>query len=266
MQRKPRHWTIALGSFLAAATTVTAVWLWSTTAPARLSDYEMAVAALDTRIAVERVRAEARSGDWMPWERVAQAHYERARLTGEDRDYAAAETALARAFDAAPAGAGPYFSRARLHYTLHRWDEAGADLARSRRPLLGSRGRAALAGLGADLAVRRGEFAVARAGYQEALELDRSPDLVAAYGLFLAERGASDYAESLLLEAAELAGSERGLFPAWVHLQLGYLHLERGDRIAALARYREADARFTGWPLVAEHIAAARAGRVPHTH
>lgn len=225
--------------------------------------YAGEVAALDDSLARVRERAAGAPKDWLVRERVAGLHLERARLVGSYDDYAAAEAALAEAFAIAPAGAGPFMTRARLDFALHRNDRVDADLdAAEKAAVIDARERAAIVGLRADLDLQRGRYHAAGEGFVRAAELRRDPTAIARLAQHAWRGGGFDEADRLYAEAlaAEVPPSTR----AWLHLMRGLLDLDRGRLEDALRHYREGEAALPGWWLLDEHIAEAehRLGRV----
>lgn len=225
--------------------------------------YAGEVAALDDALARVRERAGGAPRDWLVRERLAGLHLERARLVGSYDDYAAAEAALAEAFAIAPAGAGPFMTRARLHFALHRNDRVGADLdAAEKAVMIDDRERAAIVGLRADLDLQRGRYVAAGEGFARAAELRRDPTAIARLAQHAWRGGGFDEADRLYAEA--LGGEVPPSTRAWLHLMRGLLDLDRGRLEDALAHYREGEAALGGWWLIDEHIAEAlhRLGRV----
>ncbi|MEK7316804.1 MAG: hypothetical protein AAB011_11515 [Candidatus Eisenbacteria bacterium] len=216
-----------------------------------LADVSASVKWLDAKAEAEPRSALAQS-------MAAGAHLERARLTGDYNDYAAAERMMDRAFAVAPRGAGPVLERAGLSFTLHRFDRIEADLRVAERALLfDDPSRAAVVGLRADLALQRGQDSTAIRGMTEALALHPSPQgwsRLARANWLAGDRAsaAQCYATALSLDHGRRESPR-----AWIHLQLGLMALEAEDVEGALAEYRKADADFPGWWLIEEHIAEA---------
>lgn len=217
--------------------------------------FEDELAAVDQRIAAHRARADASKG-WLVLGSLAEDYLDRARLSGDYDDYAAAEEVLASAFARAPEGAGPFMSRAQLHFTLHRLDAATADLERAAaRLMLSDREQAQLAGLRADVAFQRGDAAAALAGFEAALAAGRTPTALARMALYRWKTGDFEAADALYAEALERYDGEDHQPRAWFNLLRGLLDLDRGRDREALAHYRAAEAELAGYWLVEEHIA-----------
>jgi len=235
--------------------------------PAQPPTYTEVLAEIDRDIAFWSERSEREPRLWLARTRLADEFLRRARLTGDFDDYAAAQQAIARAFDQAPVGAGPFLSRARLHFALHRLDGAESDLqAEQRRVVMDDRLRAAIVGMRADLAFHRGQYEAALSGYRESLRLHRSVDGLCRLAHYQWKTGDFDGAEATY-DAAE--GELRGPAPmlrAWFDMQRGLLDLERGRWDEALSHYRNAGEDMSGWWLIDEHIAEVYALRGEREH
>ena len=193
---------------------------------------------------------------WMAFEQLASAHLERARLTGDHDDYAAAESLIAGAFAIAPDGAGPFQLRAALSFTLHRLDAVEPDLAReANRVVLDDPARAAIEGLRGDVALQRGRLSEARQRFERALELHDDMTGRARLAQCLWLQGDFEGAAAGYRAAASLYHGASARPQAWSHLQIGLMELDRGRLDRAMAHYVDADRAMPGWWLVEEHIA-----------
>jgi len=176
------------------------------------------LAELDARIAAHRARAEQREDNWLEWEFTALGLMDRARLTGDYRDFQQADEAIARAFAHASTGAGPHLTRAMLNFTVHRIDRVESDLARTERYLmLSSADRAAVRSLRADVAFYSGEYELARRLYQEQLAFGRDAAALVALAQLDWKTGRLEEADALLDEAWASAGSSVSM-QAWLCL------------------------------------------------
>lgn len=223
--------------------------------PDRVIGYHETLAAVDTRLQLLTERAEAMPNAWTAYEWAAGAALERARLSGDFADYLRAEALLARASEIAEA-VGPALSRARLNYTLHRFDAALADLdLAAGRLLLPDSTAREIAGIRADIAFHQGRYRAALAGYQGNLERVREPTDLYRLAYYYWQTGDYAQAEPLLEAAALGSGDLDGRLTAFWHLQRGLMDLDRGRHDQAFAHYLDADAAFPGWWLVREHLA-----------
>ncbi|HKO58693.1 MAG TPA: tetratricopeptide repeat protein [Thermoanaerobaculia bacterium] len=175
----------------------------------------------------------------------AAALYRRATLTGDFADFRAAELAL----DRAEPSAELVLLRANLEFTLHRLGRAKAELSRVPDALLE-----------AQIALQEGRYEEARRGYESA---PRTWNSLACLAYYHAVTGDAPAADRLYVEAEELLSAKEMRSFAWIEVQRGILHLDRGRYAAALAHFRLAEAAYPDWWLVEEHIAEtlSRLGR-----
>lgn len=189
------------------------------------------------------------------WQHLASLHMGRARLSGDYGDYAKAEAHLEKAFSVKP-GFGPWMTRARLNYALHRLDRVDEDYGRavSGAPLANNDKKAGFLSFQANIDFQRGNYKEARKLHHEALALSR-PVALSSYAVFLWKTGAFEEAETLFLEANKNYHGKSTEPVAWTHLQLGLMDLDRGRYEDALAHYNEAMKYIAGYWLIDEHIA-----------
>ena len=209
--------------------------------------YAAELGALDHQIAFARGQLEKREDLPLKWALLIDQLAERARLTGEWDDWAAAEAAARRAFETNPT-APPRLAKANLDFSLHRLDAAlGADDDDLR----------------AAIAMERGDYATALVGFRRSHAAEPNHTSLARLAMHAGHTGDPAGAEALFRQA-QVAYHGRSHRPrAWLALQLGLLALDAGRYDLALAHYRDADAAMTGWWLVREHVAEAErlAGR-----
>jgi tetratricopeptide (TPR) repeat protein len=212
--------------------------------------------ALDTRIASAKEIAEKNKSSFMALDRVAGMYLERARMTGDYGDYAQAETFIAKAFEVDEKGFGPFMSRARLNYTLHRMDRVDADFEKAQQTLIqDDEKRAGLLLFAGNIALQRGRYADALAAYEESTEIKRNAANLPALAFYRWGTADFDAADALYLEALEQYHGKTFEPIAWMHLQRGLMDLSRGRYDDALAHYREAETWLRGHWLIDEHIA-----------
>lgn len=201
---------------------------------------------------------ERRTGEWGLSELLAGLVQERARLTGDYEDYARAESLLSASFAQAPPGTGPFLARAGLHLSLHRLDQAEADLVSKRQvAVLLPRDRERIESLEADLQLQRGLYRDAVTHFEEQLARTRDYSNLARVAQGRASLGEFEIADSMLAEAERSYHGLRTWPRAWLQLSRGLLDLEQGDPRSALAHYEIANQILPGWWLVEEHIAEA---------
>lgn len=223
--------------------------------------YASAVADADAQVAAAHERlSHLKTDSWLELERAANAHMTRGRLCDNWSDYATADSLMARAFDMAPEGTGPFLGRARLNFTMHRFDKVESDLSRAQsQMLLAPRTQSEIAALRADAALERGESETALSHYRSAVEMERNFDNLARLAGGLAKTGSLEAAGRTFVEAAAALPRSATRERAWICLQRGLLALESHDLDRALKHYREAKQLFPGWWLADEHIAEALA-------
>ncbi|PXW72993.1 hypothetical protein C7451_111115 [Blastomonas natatoria] len=218
--------------------------------------YAEAIRRSDIAIANARAAAEAGGDQWLMHEIHASELMARAQLTGDYRDYAAAEAALDQAFAVAVRGSGPHLMRAALDFSMHRLAAAEAQLAATDGyavpPDPGDR---------AEIAAMRGDIAFYRGDYDKAWALyDTADRLVPGSAhfrraIFAARTGKVDLADAYLAEAEKGYRSPTPQTRSYMQLQRGILDLDRGRLDDAMVHFREADRLFPGRWLIEEHIA-----------
>jgi tetratricopeptide (TPR) repeat protein len=177
--------------------------------------------------------------------------YQRAVLTGNLAALEAAETAIDEAIRQVRLPGDLYFLKAKLAFQLHRLADARRSLAAVPSLLTSPEGRA----LQADLDFQAGRYQQAKAGYQSVLADNRTWDNLARLAHVEAKLGDPALADRLYWEAQdELTAKEMRSF-AWVELQRGLIDLAHGRHEQAAAHYRRADQAYSGYWLVAEHMA-----------
>ena len=223
--------------------------------------YAAAVADANAQVAAVHARlAHLKVSSWMELKRASNVFMSRGRLCDNWKDYATGDSLMARAFDIAPAGTGPFLGRARLNFTMHRFDKVEGDLARAQsQMLLSPRTQSEIEALRADAALERGEFDAALAHYQSAVAAERNFDNLARLAGGLAKTGSLEAADRTYVEAAAALPRSATRERAWVSLQRGLVALQAKDLDRALSHYRDARKMFPGWWLADEHIAEALA-------
>lgn len=229
----------------------------SSKAPRKVLDCQKILADIDTQTRFHERRFAEKKGTWLELERVALGYLSRAHLSGRQEDLEKADDAITKAFEVAPENVGPFLVRARINFTLHRFERVEPDLKKAESALLVKGDvRRTIAELRADLLFLRGEYAAAKAEYDRLLQQKRTVTVLARAAQYAWKTGDFDRAEQLLAEAAKMFSPRRGGESlAWVELQRGLLDLDRGRLDDAMAHYRVAEAALPGWYLVEEHIA-----------
>lgn len=214
------------------------------------------LAEQDHLIASAIKRAEAQPTAYTLADGVAGSYLSRARLTGDYRDYVEAEEWITKAFVInTDKEFGPFLSRASLNYTLHRLDRIDADFERA---LVGKPDNIALSGLrlfAANMALQRGNYDTCEKLLDESIALHESVSNLSSKAYFELGTGHVEESEALYARAIEKYHGATREPIAWLHLQLGLSDLGRGRYEEALAHYRDAEKKLSGWYLVDEHIA-----------
>ena len=229
----------------------------SSTVPLAEDAVSDALARWDRSIEAGHKKAQSQPTDWSGLASVTTGHMQRARLTGDYADYAAAEKALAEAFVRAGEGNGPFVLRASLNATLHRLGEVERDLDHvADWPAAGLHKPSKVLVQRAAFDFHQGRIDEAKKGFNRALQMQARP-LAPLAGLALVHRRTGDLqsAEGLYEDILGLLESEVGEPVAWTHLQLGLLDLDRGRYAEAEDHYSAADRALPGYWLVHEHIA-----------
>jgi tetratricopeptide (TPR) repeat protein len=218
--------------------------------------YPEAIARLDATIADGRARVAAGPDQWLLHEILARNYLAKARLSGSFDDFAAARSALARAFELAPPGSGPHLSQAALDFGMHRLNDSERQLA-----LIDAYAippdpveRAEIAAMRGDLAFYRGDYPSAMRAFERA---DALAPGAATFrrAIYAARMGAPAEAEHFFDRSERELQSPTAQVRAYHELQRGILDLERGRLDDALAHFRRADRVFPGHWLIEEHIA-----------
>jgi Tfp pilus assembly protein PilF len=212
--------------------------------------------SLDRRIAKSLELAEKNPRSWLGTDRAATLYLERARLTGDYADYAKAEELVEKSFGIQSNGFGPFMTRARLNFTLHRLDLVVEDLRKdARQPGKNEAARAAELTFAGNLAFQRGQYSEAQQAYEAAAKVKPN---AAQTGFAVYKWKTGDFEEAEKLFLAALPDEERAEVTepiAWIHLMLGLMDLDRGRYDEALEHYRTAESFIRGYWLIDEHVA-----------
>ena len=193
---------------------------------------------------------------WLNLERLALAHLDRARLTGEFADYQRADKTIDLAFTTSLLGSGPFLSRARIHLALHRTEAALSDLAQIKSNLLIDRNIALV------VDELTGEALLQLDRTEEALAIfiqtnTRKPSFENAARLaqVYAKIGNHARAAEWLTRAEQRTVGDSNYIRAWLALQHGILALEQHHLDNAYHHFTLADNLFPRYWLIEEHLA-----------
>jgi tetratricopeptide (TPR) repeat protein len=195
--------------------------------------------------------------------RLARHLLTRASLTGDFRDYRAADAEIARDIRADSASPELHFLRASLDFKLHRIGRVSASLDILRplveSPLSGMDANPVVA-LEGDMALHEGRYAEAESLYRTALA--RHPDWgdLCRLAYLKWKTGKTASAESLYTQALDGISAKEMRTYAWIELQLGRMDFENKRFQESLAHYLKADQAYSGywmtWQYRAETLAA----------
>jgi predicted Zn-dependent protease len=218
------------------------------------SAYARELAQIDKHIQKLQKVVDGREGDWLTRQHLASALLDRAGLTGQVADYQRVQKLLDETFAIGQVGSGPLLLAAKFNYGIHRLDKA-SELQQKLAgyAILKREQKFSIALLGAQIAFQRGQYADALA-VLEHLVTEPGP-ATADLALYHAKTGNPAEAERLFGEALAITKDNDRRQRAWIGLQLGIIAMESGRYDEALSRLTAADAEFTGWWLIREHIA-----------
>lgn len=218
---------------------------------AATTDYERELARL-TQAAAELAGA-GRSAALDAGEstRLAWLTYQRAMLTGQAADRAAARADVESGLTRHPAWPDLWLIRAMLAAYDHAWADVRAYLAAEPGLATSPLGR----GLTIDADAHEHRYDEAVAACRQLVAEHRGWEMLARLAHLTAEGGDLDGALALYEEAADgLIAKEMRAY-AWLQLQMGALEVRRGRPDTAWRHYRRAEASFTGYWVTAHHIA-----------
>ena len=181
-------------------------------------------------------------------EGVAEAWMQRALLSGDFHDYAAADQALASAFAIADENHAPLMSRLHLDLLLHRLPQAQTDLQRlDQRYVL--RGNPQLISNRAELDFQLGRYAAALDGFHRSLRSEEGLITLVRLSIWYARTGQYSEAAALLDRAAAQNHADTPYLGAWLELQQGLLLLDRGRWEQADECFLRSERMLPGWWL-----------------
>ncbi|HKE60573.1 MAG TPA: hypothetical protein VKB46_27890 [Pyrinomonadaceae bacterium] len=177
--------------------------------------------------------------------------YQSASLTGGLSDFALVESVLDEVISQLGPAGDLYLLKANLGFKFHRLGDVHQALETGRDLSQSPQGRALLA----DLAFQEGSYEEAKRGLEGLIREELSWDNLARMAHLKWKLGDTDAAEQLYLEAEDELTAKEMRHYAWVELQRGVMDLRQGKFAAAMAHYQQADRAYSGYWLVAEHMA-----------
>jgi tetratricopeptide (TPR) repeat protein len=215
------------------------------------TDFETELQRLDRDIRELEEIARVTAFDSQQATKYAYRLYQRASLTGNLKELAAAEGAINSAIRQVTSAADLYFLKASLAFKLHRIADARRDLSMVEGLQDSLQGRA----LAADLDFQEGRYEEARKEYEAVIRDERTWDNLARLAHLEAKLGEAERADELYVEAEDEITAKEMRAYAWVELQRGLLDLTHGCDEEALVHYRRAERAYSGYWLVDEHMA-----------
>jgi tetratricopeptide (TPR) repeat protein len=215
------------------------------------TDFAIELAGIDKEIASLRDTAFAAPIDSEKATRFIYRLYQRASLTGNLKGFAEVETAIKRILHYIRRPADLYFLQANIAFKLHRLEDVKEILEMSRELRDSLPGRV----LQADLDFQEGRYEDASKGYESIIQDDQTWDGLARLAHLKSKMGDAAVAEQLYIEAEDELTAKQMRHYAWVELQRGLIDLSHGRYEAAHAHYQQADRAYSGYWLVAEHLA-----------
>jgi tetratricopeptide (TPR) repeat protein len=224
------------------------------TIPDPSSAYAHELAQTEKQIEKLQKVVEGRKDDWLMRQHLASALLDKANLTGQVADYKHVEKVLEEIAAIGEVGFAPKLLAAKLDYSVHRLDQAAAAQEELvGRSILKREQLYSAVLLGGQIAFQRGQYEEALSTFKRLA--DEPGPARTELALYYSKTGNTAEAEKLLGEALEATRKDSPKQRAWIRLQLGIMATESGRYEEAIARLKAADAEFSGWWLVREHLA-----------
>ena len=215
------------------------------------TDYRIELERIEKTVAELQARALVPPTDTGTVITYVHGIYQHAVLTGNLAALESADSLIADAIRLVRCPSDLYFLKANLAFKLHRLADVKRNLQAVPSLQESVEGRA----LQADLDFQEGRYEQAKKEYHSVIEKNRTWDNLARLANFYAKMGDPARADRLYLEAEdELTAKEMRSY-AWVELQRGLLDLAHGRHDDAHAHYARAARAYSGYWLVAEHMA-----------
>jgi hypothetical protein len=183
--------------------------------------------------------------------RRAYGFYQHAALTGRLDEFAAAEAAIAEAFDQIGPWPDLCLVKANLDMKFHRLADAKRALEMAPGLAESFPGRV----IWADIHLQEGRYLQAKQTCEALVAENRTWDNLARLAYWESKFGKIEGSERLYTEAEEEITAKEMRGYAWVQLQKGLLDLRRGRYEQAAAHYRRAGDAYSGYWLIDDHLA-----------
>jgi tetratricopeptide (TPR) repeat protein len=215
------------------------------------TDFERELHRLDDEIEALARRPAGELGQRHDAIRHASLRYQRAMLRGSWSELAEVEAALFRLLEQLGPLPDLCLLKGMLDLALHRLAAVRCDIEMA--PTLASswHGRA----LWADVAMQEGRYEQARQAYERVLVEARTWENLARLAELNLQLGDRVAADGLYAEAAEEITAKEPRAYAWVEVARGQIAFSYGDHSEARAHYERAQAAYSGYWLVDQHLA-----------
>jgi tetratricopeptide (TPR) repeat protein len=178
-------------------------------------------------------------------------HFQLASLTGDLTLLPALDAALDTAIPSSPQPADLWLIKAHIALRRHRFTAAEAALHAD--PSFTHSPNALL--LYSDIDLQLGHYSAARTLIESVIARDATWDAIARLAYLNGVMGELTTADDLYAQAEDELTAKQMQTYAWLELQRGALHFQRGDHTTARRHYNRADTAYTGYWLTAERIA-----------
>jgi tetratricopeptide (TPR) repeat protein len=172
-------------------------------------------------------------------------------LIGDLPPLAAFDAELTIAIAASPQPADLWLLKAHIALRRHRFNEAEAALNADTSFATSPHARL----LRSDIKFQRGHYATARTLIESVIAEDPTWDALARLAYLTGVMGDICKANALYAQAEDEVTAKQMQTYAWLELQRGTLHFQRGDHTTARRHYNRAEAAYTGYWLTTERIA-----------
>lgn len=217
--------------------------------------YEKKLNTIDNIIANRKAIVDRHSTSWTHWEKLADAHLERAKLTGRFEDYEKVDRILEQAFSLAGEGSGPFLTKSKFDFTVHRFDQAQESLSSLEQSVLkNSLVARHVKSMRADINLYTGQYESASKMYRQLDEAQPTVETAVQLAHYYSTTGQYAVSEQWLDTAQGRATSDAHL-QSWLALQHGIVDLSQGRLKAALKHYQHGLTLFPNYWLIEEHIA-----------
>jgi tetratricopeptide (TPR) repeat protein len=213
--------------------------------------YEIELRRIEQEISQLRTSASTFPIDAQSSIRLVYCLYRRATLTGDLVGLREVETAIGKAVQLIGPQDDLCLLKANLDLKFHRLDQAKKDLKMAPGLADSFEGQR----IQAELDAQEGRYEKAKKGYQRLIQGKRTWDSLARLAYLHFTTGDLTAAEQLYIEAEDEITAKEMRSYAWVELQRGLLKLSCGRYEEARAHYQRADAAYSGYWLVDEHMA-----------